>query len=171
MINIEIINDKIAIIKIKNFDNRELYTYEVYGNKGYNISGKIIIHSGKLPCICFEYNKEEYYFIKIIKNNEISYSRFFNPNNKNDDDKTFIKNISMKIEKSNIELEIDKEIKDDEQDNEQDDEQDDEESPMVNQLRLFSKNAEQEKDDNKEEDNTDENDNPEIISLEDIEGL
>ena len=42
---------------------------------------------------------------------------------------------------------------------------------MVNQLRLFSKSAEQEKDDNKEEDNTDENDNPEIISLEDIEGL
>ena len=45
MINIEIINDKIAIIKIKNFDNRELYTYEVYGNKGYNISGKIIMRS------------------------------------------------------------------------------------------------------------------------------
>ena len=151
MINIEIINDKIAIIKINTIDSKKLYTYEVFGDKGYNLSGKLLITSGKFPNISFEYNKDEYYFIKIIEDNKVSYSKFFNPKNKNNiNTDIFIKNISMKIEKSkNNSDDEDSEKENEEEENEEDNEEED----------------------NEEEDNDEEEDIPEIISLEDIQNL
>ena len=141
MINIEIINDNIAIIKIKNFEIRSSYTYEIYGDKGYNISGKVIIQSGNIPYLCFDYNKNEYYFIKIIKNNEVSYSRFFNPTNTNNDkSNTFVKNVKMKIEKSFLETDIDNENEDDNEDNNDSDDEDKPEIISLEDIASISEN-------------------------------
>ena len=145
MLNIEIINNKVAVIKMNDYKSNDILKYEIFGNNGYNINGNINVKNNIFPTICFEYNLTELYFIKIIKNDIISYNKFFNPNNKNLDTKLFINkiinNINMKIEKSFIET--------------------DNESPNESPNESSNDNV----------DESDDEDKPEIISLEDIENM
>ena len=149
MLNIEIINNKIAVIKVKEFNIKDKFKYEIFGNNGYNINGSLNIKNNTNPSISFEYNLNEIYFIKIIKNNNVSYNKFFNPVDKNLNTKVFINNINMQIEKSYLETDIDKESSNNDNNNDDND-----------------------KDcDNNVTDEESDNDKPEIISLDDIQNM
>tara|TARA_B100001287_G_C22614198_1_gene496686 strand:+ start:60 stop:563 length:504 start_codon:yes stop_codon:yes gene_type:complete len=167
MLNIEIINNKIAVIKVKDYNISDKFRYEIFGNNGYNINGVVNTNKNINPNICFEYNLNEIYFIKIIKNNNISYNKFFNPQDKNLNTKIFVNNINMKIEKSYLETDIDKESSQNDNGNDKESSQNAEDNGDDN-----DGNADDNGEDN-DEDNDDESDNdkPEIISLDDIKNM
>ena len=169
MLNIEIINNKIAVIKVKDYNISDKFRYEIFGNNGYNINGVINTNKNLNPNICFEYNLNEIYFIKIIKNNNISYNKFFNPQDKNLNTKIFVNNINMKIEKSYLETDIDKESSQNGNDNGNDKES----SQNAKDNGDDNDGNADDKDEDNDEDNDDESDNdkPEIISLDDIKNM